>query len=493
MPCPIRTAAVVAAIDKLQKNRPWPFRPKKPSAFFPGTKDHKSGEKTMIKDEILELLNENPIKAVKLRFLFAGMNAVDIAELFDDASKERIMQIFRLLPKSIAADVFSYIDPDEQQIIIEALSDSEVSDIMNKLFVDDAVDLIEEMPADVVNRLLLSTNPEKRKTINQLLQYPEDSAGSIMTTEYVELIEDSTVKEAFEHIRKTGINKETIYTSYVIQPGRLLVGIVTAKKLMLASPDDTIGRIMNRNFIFAYTTDDQEQVAALFKKYGLLSMPIVDKDQHLVGIVTVDDVVQVIEEENTEDFEKMGALTPSEEPYLKTGIFKLAGNRIVWLLFLMLSATITGIIITSFEDALAVLPVLVAFIPMLMDTAGNAGTQTSTLVIRGMALEEIRFRDLAIVLWKEFRVALLCGLGLGLINFVRIYIMNGKNAVLSLAVTLSLLCTILMAKTMGCLLPMAAKKLRLDPAIMAAPLLTTIIDGTALTIYFTIAKMLLGV
>jgi magnesium transporter len=271
------------------------------------------------------------------------------------------------------------------------------------------------------------------------------------------------------------------------------VGIVTAKKLMLANPDDTIGRIMNTNFIFAYTTDDQEQVAALFKKYGLLSMPIVDKDQHLVGIVTVDDVVQVIEEENTEDFEKMGALNPSEEPYLKTGIFKLAGNRIVWLLFLMLSATITGIIITSFEDALAVLPVLVAFIPMLMDTAGNAGTQTSTLVIRGMALEEIRFRDLAIVLWKEFRVALLCGLALGLINFVRIYLMNGKNAVLSLAVTLSLLCTIMMAKTMGCLLPMAAKKLKLDPAIMAAPLLTTIIDGTALTIYFTIAKLLLGV
>jgi magnesium transporter len=447
----------------------------------------------MIKDEILELLNENPIKAVKLRFLFASMNAVDIADLFEDASKERIMRIFRLLPKSIAADVFSYIDPDEQQIIIEALSDSEVSDIMNKLFVDDAVDLIEEMPADVVNRLLLSTNPEKRKTINQLLQYPEDSAGSIMTTEYAELREDSTVRDAFEHIRKTGINRETIYTSYVIKPGRLLVGIVSAKKLMLANPDDTIDRIMNTNFIFAYTTDDQEQVAALFKKYGLLSMPIVDRDQHLVGIVTVDDVVQVIEEENTEDFEKMGALNPSEEPYLKTGIFKLAGNRIVWLLFLMLSATITGIIITSFEDALAVLPVLVAFIPMLMDTAGNAGTQTSTLVIRGMALEEIRFRDLAIVLWKEFRVALLCGLALGLINFVRIYIMNGKNAVLSLAVTLSLLCTILMAKTIGCVLPMAAKKLKLDPAIMAAPLLTTIIDGTALTIYFTIAKLLLGV
>jgi magnesium transporter len=447
----------------------------------------------MIKDEILELLDEKPIKAIKLRFLFAGMNAVDIAELFDDASKERIMRIFRLLPKSIAAEVFSYIDSDEQQIIIEALSDSEVSDIMNKLFVDDAVDLIEEMPADVVNRLLLSTNPEKRKTINQLLQYPEDSAGSIMTTEYAELREEFTVREAFEHIRMTGINKETIYTSYVIQPGRLLVGIVTAKKLMLAGPEDTIGGIMKTNFIFAHTTDDREQVAALFRRYGLLSMPIVDRDQHLVGIVTVDDVVQVIEEENTEDFEKMGALTPSEEPYLKTGIFKLAGNRIVWLLFLMLSATITGIVITGFTEVLAALPVLVAFIPMLMDTAGNAGTQTSTLIIRGMALEEIRFRDLAVILWKEFRVALLCGLALGLINFVRIYLMNGKNAVLSLTVTLSLLCTIMMAKALGCVLPMAAKKLKLDPAIMAAPLLTTLIDGTALIVYFTIARLLLGV
>jgi magnesium transporter len=250
---------------------------------------------------------------------------------------------------------------------------------------------------------------------------------------------------------------------------------------------------MNANCIFAYTTDDREQVAALFRRYGLLSMPIVDRDQRLVGIVTVDDVVQVIEEENTEDFEKMGALSPSEEPYLKTGIFKLAGNRILWLLFLMLSATITGIVITGFTEALAALPVLVAFIPMLMDTGGNAGTQTSTLIIRGMALGEIRFRDLAIVLWKEFRVALLCGLALGVINFVRVYMMNGKNALLSLTVTISLLCTILMAKVIGCVLPIAAKKLRLDPAVMAAPLLTTIIDGTALIVYFAIARLLLGV
>jgi magnesium transporter len=446
----------------------------------------------MAKEKLLELLNENPIRAVKLRSCFEDMNAVDIADLFENESKEWIIQIFRLLPKNMAAEVFSYVDPDEQQIIIEALSDSEVSDIMNKLFVDDAVDVIEEMPADVVNRLLQNINPEKRKTINQFLQYPEDSAGSIMTTEYVELHENNLVCEAFDHIRNIGINKETIYTSYVIKPGRLLVGIVTAKDLMLAKPEETIGAIMDTNFVFAHTTDDQEYVAAQFRHYGLLSMPIVDREQHLVGIVTVDDVVEVIEEENTEDFEKMGALNPSEEPYLKTGIITLTKNRIVWLFFLMLSAAITGTIIVGFEDALAVLPVLMAFIPMLMDTGGNAGTQTSTLIIRGMALDEIRLQDILKVLWKEVRIGLLCGLILGIINFVRIYLMNGHNPMLSLTVTTSMLITVIMAKSIGCLLPMVAKKLRVDPAIMAAPLITTIVDGASLVIYFSIAKLMFG-
>jgi magnesium transporter len=446
----------------------------------------------MLKEEILELLNQNPIRAGRLRSLFSQMNAVDIAALFEGLHREKTVQIFRLLPKNMAAEVFTYIEADEQQIIIEALTDSEVGDIVNKLFADDAADLVEEMPSDVVNRILLSASPEKRKTINQLLQYPEDSAGSIMTTEYVELREGTLVKDAFSHIRTTGINKETIYTSYVIRPDRFLLGFVTAKRLMLADPDNRISDIMNANPVFAYTTDDQEQVAVRFRKYGLLSMPIVDKDQHLVGIVTVDDVVEVIEEENTEDFEKMGALSPSEDPYLKTGVFKLAGNRIIWLLFLMLSATITGFIISGFEDALSVLPVLVAFIPMLMDTGGNAGTQTSTLIIRGMALEEIRFRDLPKILWKEIRVAFICGFTLGLVNFVRIYVMNGRNPLLSLLVTGSMLATIVMAKTLGCMLPMAAKKLKLDPAIMAAPLITTIIDGCSLAVYFSIARALFG-
>jgi magnesium transporter len=446
----------------------------------------------MEKETILELLNERPIKTAELRSIFAEMNAVNIADLFRDEEKETVLRIFRLLPKSIASEVFAYIDGDEQQVLIEALSDTEVSDIMNKLFVDDAVDLIEEMPANVVKRILQNIHPEKRRIINQILQYPDDSAGSIMTTEYVELPEDATVQEAFDLIRKTGVNKETIYTCYVIRWDRLLVGEVSAKTLMLANQNDRINAIMDTNLVFAHTTDDQEVTAGLFKKYGLLAMPVVDTENRLVGIITVDDIVQVIEEENTEDFEKMGALNPSEDPYMKTGVLKLTRNRIMWLLFLMLSATITGGIISGFEDALAVLPVLVAFIPMLMDTGGNAGSQSATLVIRGMALGEINFKDILVVLWKEIRVGFLCGLILGLVNFARIYFMNGKNSLLTLVVTASIMITVIMAKTIGCLLPMVAKKLRADPAIMAAPLITTIVDAASLVVYFSIAKLLLN-
>jgi magnesium transporter len=439
-------------------------------------------------ETILSLIEADHLEVVKLYSLFSGMNAADIAEIFESTGKEKTVQIFRLLPKSMAADVFAYIEPEKQQVIVEALTENEVSDIINKLFTDDAVDVIEEMPADVVNRVLQKVNPEKRKTINQLLQYPEDSAGSIMTTEYVELGEKTTVQEAFSHIRATGINKETIYTSYVIKKGRLLVGVVSAKDLMLAGPDEKIGDIMDTNFVCAGTTDDQEAVTSLFKKYGLLSLPVVDKDRHLVGIITVDDVVEVIEEENTEDFEKMAALTPSDEPYLKTSLIKLTRNRIVWLMVLMLSATLTGSIIAGFEDALAILPMLVVFIPMLMDTGGNAGAQTSTLIIRGMALGEIRLRDMLRVLGREVCIALLCGLGLGVINYVRIYLMYGRSARLSLTVTLSLLITIVIAKSIGCVLPMVAKKCKVDPAIMAAPLITTLVDGTSLAVYFSIAK-----
>ena len=446
----------------------------------------------MNKEEILELIKEGSIDISKLKVLLSDMNTVDIAEIFEELDREKTIRLFRILPKVIASDVFAYMDIDQQQIIIEALTDTEIGEIMSKLFVDDAVDFIEEMPANVVNRVLKNVPVEKRKAINQILQYPDDSAGSIMTTEYVDLREDATVREAFDAIRSTGLNKETIYTCYVIRRDRLLVGVVSAKTLMLARPQQRIGDIMDTSPVFAYTTDDREAIAENFQKYNLLAMPVVDKEQRLVGIITVDDIVDVIVEESTEDIEKMNALASSDEPYLKTGILKLARNRILWLLVLMLSATITGIIISSFEAGLAALPILMAFIPMLMDTCGNAGSQASTLIIRGMAVGEISPKDIIFVVWKEVRVGLLCGLALGFINFIRVFIMNGQNLLLCATVTLSLCCTILIAKTVGCILPKVAKQLKIDPAIMAAPMITTIVDAVSLIIYFSIAKAILG-
>jgi len=446
----------------------------------------------MNKEEILELIKEGSIDISKLKILLSDINTVDIAEIFVELDREKVIQLFRILPKAIASDVFAYMDSDQQQIIIEALTDTEIGEIMSKLFVDDAVDFIEEMPANVVNRVLKNVPSEKRKQINQILQYPDDSAGSIMTTEYVDLREDATVREAFDAIRSTGLNKETIYTCYVIRRDRLLTGVVSAKTLMLARPQDRIGDIMDTNPVYAQTTDDREAIAENFHKYNLLAMPVVDKERRLVGIITVDDIVDVIVEESTEDIEKMNALAPSDEPYLKTGIIKLARNRILWLLVLMLSATITGIIISSFEAGLAALPILMAFIPMLMDTCGNAGSQASTLIIRGMAVGEISPKDIIFVVWKEVRVGLLCGLALGLINFIRVFIMNGQNLLLCATVTLSLCCTILIAKTVGCILPIIAKQLKIDPAIMAAPMITTIVDAVSLIIYFSIAKAILG-
>ena len=448
-------------------------------------------------EEILELMNENPVNPTKLHELIEKMNTVDVADAFELLSREKTIQIFRLLPKNLAAEVFSYIVPEKQQIIVEALTDSEVSKIINELFVDDAVDFIEEMPANVVKRVLKNLGEDKRRLINQILQYPEDSAGSIMTTEYVDLREDATVREAFDVIRATGPNKETIYTCYVIRRDRLLVGVLSARALMLAKPHDIVGDIMDTNLVFAHTTDDREMIADLFKRYALLSLPVVDKEQRLVGIVTVDDIVQVIEEENTEDFERMAALSPSEEPYLKTTVARVARNRIPWLLVLMLSATITGSIISHFEDSIAAMTALVAFIPMLMGTGGNAGSQSSTTIIRGMALGEIQIRDVIRVVWREVRVGVICGASLGLVNFARIFIMSNPkdtDALLtSLTVTLSLIVTVILAKTVGCVLPITAKKLKIDPAIMAAPLITTIVDATSLIVYFSIAKMIMQI
>ena len=450
-----------------------------------------------MKDEILAIVNAgsevltNDIS--KLKTLLSDMNTVDIAEIFEELDKENIIRLFRILPKDIASEVFAYMDSDQQQFIVEALTDTEIGEIMSKLFVDDAVDFIEEMPANVVGRVLQNVYSEKRKLINQILQYPDDSAGSIMTTEYVSLRENTTVHEAFDTIRKTGLNKETIYTCYVISWDRVLLGVVTAKNLMLAGPNERIGDIMIASPVFAYTTDDQEAIANLFQRYGFLAMPVVDKEQRLVGIITVDDIMDIIIEESTEDIEKMGALAPSDEPYLKTSIVRLARNRIIWLMVLMLSATITGNIILSFEESMTILPILMAFIPMLMDTAGNTGAQASTLIIRGMAVGEIKLRDVFHVLWREIRVGTLCGIALGTVNLIRVYIMNGRDLKLSITVTLSLFCTILVAKSVGCLLPMFAKRINIDPAIMAAPMITTIVDAISLIIYFSMAKMMFGI
>jgi len=443
--------------------------------------------------EIQSMFEENTIDIPKIKSFFSTKNKVDIAEIFETMDIKKVVQIFRILPKNIAADVFAYIDATRQHIIIDALTDKEVKEIMNNLFVDDAVDFIEELPANVVTRVLHQTPPEKRELINQILQYPEDSAGSIMTTEYVDILETATVKEAFQQIRTMGVNKETIYTCYVTRWDRILLGVVSAKTLLLSDPEKKVSDIMDTNLVFARTTDDREGIASLFEKYGLLAMPVVDKEQRLVGIITFDDIIHVIQEENTEDMEKMHALLPSDEPYLKTSVFKLAKNRFTWLLFLMLSATVTSTIITSFEEALAVLPILVAFIPMLMDTGGNAGSQSSTLIIRGMALGEIRIKDILRVLWREIRIALLCGGGLCVINFIRIYLMNDKNIMLSFTVTLSLFFTVILSKSVGAILPMLAKLLKLDPAVMASPIITTIVDGTSLIIYFTMAKMILNI
>lgn len=444
-----------------------------------------------MKEDILSLMNEYPLDIAKLHELLSQMNTVDVADMFEDLSKEEAVRIFRLLPKDIAADVFSYIVSETKQIIVESLTDDEVGSIMSELFVDDAVDFIEEMPANVVKRVLLNTKDEKREIINQILQYPDDSVGSIMTIEYIDLKEDATVREAFDRIRKSNVHGS--YTCYVVRRDRLLIGAISVKTLMLAKQHERIGDLTDKKIIYAHTLDDQEEAAGLFRKYGLLSIPVVDQEKRLVGIVTVDDMVHIIEEEATEDFQKMAAIVPSDEPYLKTGVFKLAGNRIGWLLFLMLSATITGTIISNYEVSLAVMPVLVTFIPMLMDTSGNAGCQTSTLIIRSMAVDEINFKDIFKVLWKEIQIGVLCGLGLGIVNFIRVLLMNSGDAVLALVVSLALLIIVILANSIACLLPMLAKKMKLDPAVLASPLITTILDGTSLLIFFSIARIILKI
>jgi len=429
-----------------------------------------------------------------LKETLRNTNPVDAAERLEGLDAKQAIRLFRMLPKATAAEVFAYLPRDMQQNIVNAIKDYEISHIIDDLFLDDAVDFIEEMPAGVVKRVLSNLPAEKREIINNFLKYPQGSAGSIMTIEFVDLKEHLTVAETFARIRRDGVDKETIYTCYVIDLERRLLGAVSAKTLLLSSPDDRIGDIMERDIIFATTGDDVESLANEFRKYGLLAMPVVDNERRLVGIVTVDDVLEIQEEEATEDFEIMAAISPSAEPYLKTSIWALARNRLPWLVILMLTATVTGIILHGFEEAIYQIPILVTFIPMLMDTGGSGGSQSSTLIIRGLALEEIVIRDILRVLWKELRVAFICGAVLAAVNFIRVLVMHysavpEQGLLLGWSVSLALWITVVIAKIAGCMLPLAAKKLKLDPAVMAAPVITTIVDACALLVFFGIAKM----
>lgn len=428
-----------------------------------------------------------------VRDILTTMNPVDIAVYFDEASEVNLPILFRLLPKDLAADTFVEMDASTQEILIHAFSENELKAVMEELYVDDAVDIIEEMPANVVKRILKNTSPEMRKTINEFLKYPDDSAGSIMTVEYVSLRPSMTVKEAIQRIRKTGIDKETIYTCYVTKENRKLLGLVTAKALLLADDDATIEEIMETNIIHVHTADDKEEVAIKFNKYGFLAMPVVDDEERLVGIVTVDDAIDVLTEEATEDMEVMAAITPSDKPYLKIGVFETFRQRVPWLLILMISATFTGLIITSFENALKAQLILSAFIPMLMDTAGNSGSQASVTIIRGLSLSEIQFKDIFTILWKEFRVSLLCGIVLGVANFVKMLIIDKVSLMIGAVVCITLVITVVFAKIVGCTLPILAKKIGFDPAVMASPFITTIVDALSLVVYFTMASVLLGI
>ncbi len=429
----------------------------------------------------------------ELRRELAEMNEADIAAFMEELPAEELSRIFRLLPKTMAADVFSFLPTDIQQELITGLTDAEAANIINNLMADDATDLMEEMPANVVKRLLANANAETRRDINHLLLFPDNSAGSIMTVEYMDLKEDWTIAKCMERIRKTGLDSETIYTCYVLDKERKLVGTAALRYLIIGDPDVTVGSIMNDNVISVRTMDDQEEVAKLFQKYDFNSMPVVDGEDRLVGIITIDDIVDIIQEEATEDIEKMAAIVPSDKPYLKTGVVELYKKRIGWLLLLMISATFTGKIITHYESALGAYLVLTAFIPMLMDSGGNTGSQASVTIIRGLSLDEIKFEDIPKVIWKEFRVGIMCGITLAAANFIKLQIVDHVTMVVALVISLTLVTTVLIAKMIGASLPMCAKKLGFDPAVMASPLITTIVDAVSLLIYFQFATRILHI
>ena len=441
-------------------------------------------------EEVNELIKDK--KFTELKNKLEEMNSADISEILDQLDdKESVVIVFRLLTKENAGEAFSHMESDMREKLIGDLTDKELKNVLDELFMDDTVDLIEEMPSNIVPKILKAVPKEDRKVINELLKYPDDSAGSIMTTEFIDLKENMTTAEAIKRIRKIGTDSETIYTCYVLDEKRILKGIINIKDILLESKEAKIGELMETNIISANTLEDQEDVAKKFDKYDFYALPVVDNENRLVGIVTVDDAINVLQDEVQEDFEKMAAIAPTEDGYFETSVFKHARNRIVWLLVLMLSAAITGNILTQYEEAFAVVPILVSFIPMIMGTGGNCGSQTSTLIIRGLATDEIKLKDIFRVLWKEIRVALLVGVALAVVNGIRIMIQY-QNMQIAIVLGITLIITALVSKMLGCMLPMLAKRLKLDPAIMAAPLITTLVDVCSIVVYFQIATYIMG-
>lgn len=447
-------------------------------------------------EELFELLENRRIK--ELQQILEGMNEFDIAAFLSELKPQQMAMVFRMLSKEKGAEVFANLEVEEQELIINSITDTELASIIEELYLDDAVDMMEELPANVVKRVMRIATSETRNLINQFLRYPEDSVGSIMTAEYVDLKKYMNVRESIARIRRIGKDSETIYTCYVTSADRRLEGVVTLRELLLSNDDEIIENIMDTNVIFATTTDDKERVVNLFSDYDLLAVPVVDKEGRLVGIVTVDDVIDVMHQEATEDIEKMAAITPSDRPYMRLGTLELWRNRIPWLMLLMIGATFTGLIISSFEDALAAQAALTAFIPMLMGTGGNSGSQSSVTIVRGLSLGEIRFSDMGKILWKELRVGLLCGISLAAVNFIKILLVDhtllGNSEItimIAAVVCITLVGTVVVAKLVGCILPLLVEKIGLDPAVMASPLLSTIVDALTLCVYFSVARGLL--
>ncbi|PAB58748.1 magnesium transporter [Anaeromicrobium sediminis] len=444
-----------------------------------------------MKENIFELIEDKKYGLVRKEII--KLNTVDIAEFIEELQKDQAVILFRLLPKDMSVEVFSNLENDTQEAIIRAITDKEIANIVNDLYFDDMIDFIEEMPASIVKKILKHSKEDERKLINQFLNYPADSAGSLMTIEYVGLKKEMTLKQAMELIKRVGIDKETIYTCYVMDSNRKLEGIVSLRKLVISDENKTVEEIMVTNPIKVYTHDDQEEIAKVFKKYDFIALPVVDKEDRLTGIITIDDVVDVIEQENTEDFHKMAAMEPTEENYLDTSVFTLAKRRIMWLMILMVSAMFTGSIINNFQDVLEKVVILASFMPMLMGTGGNAGSQSSTLVIRGMALEQIELSDVFKVIGKELRVSMLVGSGLALLNFIRMYYLQSVDIKIATTVCLTLIVVVVIAKLVGGTLPILARSLKLDPAIMASPFITTIVDAVSLFVYFSMASYFLGI